>query len=132
MVPGTFFAITHPKIMVPGTFFCSIVKILNLDIILLCTHLYHTSFRYLSSACNAFIACYFRYKKYSGSGHFFSSLKKSCFFKSVLLVVFWIQWCSNFLNLLNFSRMFKNVYYSIFLSRCYYLVSKFRARLLEK
>ena len=35
-----------------------IVKILNLFIILLCTHLYHTSLWYLSITCNAFIACY--------------------------------------------------------------------------
>ena len=40
-----------------------IVKILNLYIILLCTHLYHTSFQYLSITCNAFIACYIRCKK---------------------------------------------------------------------
>ena len=37
-----------------------IVKILNLYIILLCTHLYHSSFQYLSINCNAFIACYIR------------------------------------------------------------------------
>ena len=40
-----------------------IVKVLNLYIILLCTHLYHTSFQLLSSNCNAFIACYIRHKK---------------------------------------------------------------------
>ena len=40
-----------------------IVKILKLYIILLCTHLYHTSFQLLSSNCNAFIACYIRHKK---------------------------------------------------------------------
>ena len=33
-----------------------IIKILNLYIILLCTHLYQTSFRYLFITCNAFIA----------------------------------------------------------------------------
>ena len=33
-----------------------IVKILNLYIILLCTHLYQTSFQYLSITCNASIA----------------------------------------------------------------------------
>ena len=38
--------------------FASIVKILNLYIILLCTNLYHFSFQYLSITCNAFIACY--------------------------------------------------------------------------
>ena len=37
-----------------------IVKILNIYIMLSCTHLYHTSFQYLSSTCNAFIACYIR------------------------------------------------------------------------
>ena len=36
--------------------------ILNLCIILLRTHLYHTSFWYLSITCNAFIACYIRRK----------------------------------------------------------------------
>ena len=40
-----------------------IVKILNLYIILLWTHLYHPSFQYLSISCNAFIACYNRSKK---------------------------------------------------------------------
>ena len=36
--------------LLPGRGFnCFIVKILNLYILLLCTHLYHTSFRYLSS-----------------------------------------------------------------------------------
>ena len=34
-----------------------IVKILNIYIMLSCTHLYHF-FRYLSITCNAFIACY--------------------------------------------------------------------------
>ena len=42
------------------------------NIILLCTHLYHTSFLYLSITCNAFIACYIRCKKYLISW-------KSCF-----------------------------------------------------
>ena len=41
-----------------------IVKILNLSIILLCTHLYHTSYQYLSITCNAFNACFIRCKKY--------------------------------------------------------------------
>ena len=43
---------------------CFIVKILNLYIILVCTHFYHTSFRYLSITSNPFIACYIRHKKY--------------------------------------------------------------------
>ena len=45
----------------------SIVKILNLYIIILWTHLYLSSFQYLSitCSCNAFIACYIRRKKYS-------------------------------------------------------------------
>ena len=30
----------------------------------LCIHLYHTSFRYLSITCNAYISCYIRCKKY--------------------------------------------------------------------
>ena len=38
----------------------TIVKILNIYIMLSCTHLYHSSFRYLSITCNAFIACYIR------------------------------------------------------------------------
>ena len=41
-----------------------IVKIQNLYIILLCTYLYHTSFRYLSITCNTFIAHDIRHKKY--------------------------------------------------------------------
>ena len=40
------------------------IKILNLYIIILCTHLYRTSFQYLSITCNAFIACYIRCNKY--------------------------------------------------------------------
>ena len=35
-----------------------------LFIIILCTHLYHSSFQYLSITRNAFIACYIRRKKY--------------------------------------------------------------------
>ena len=42
-----------------------IVKILNIYIMLSCTHLYHTSFQYLSSPCNACIACYIRRLKYT-------------------------------------------------------------------
>ena len=38
----------------------TIIKILNLYIILLCTHLYNTYFQFLSSTCNAFVACYNR------------------------------------------------------------------------
>ena len=49
--------------------YISIVKILNLYIILLCTHLYHSSFQYLSITFNAFIACYIRHKKYSVSNY---------------------------------------------------------------
>ena len=41
-----------------------IIKILNLFIIILYTHLYHNSFQYLSITWNAFIACYIRCKKY--------------------------------------------------------------------
>ena len=43
--------------------FSPIVKILNLYIILLCTHL-SLFFQYLSITCNAFITCYIRRKKY--------------------------------------------------------------------
>ena len=39
----------------------NIVKILNIFIMLSCTHLYHSSFRYLSITCNTFIACYIRH-----------------------------------------------------------------------
>ena len=41
----------------------AIIKILNLYIIISCTHVYHHSFQYLSITCitcNAFIACYIR------------------------------------------------------------------------
>ena len=41
-----------------------IVKILSLYFILLYAHLYHISFHYLSSTCNAFISYYIRHKKY--------------------------------------------------------------------
>ena len=41
-----------------------IVKILNIYIMLACTHLYHTSFQYLYITCNVFIACYIRHYKY--------------------------------------------------------------------
>ena len=45
------------RLMNPG-----IVKIMSLYIILLCTHLHHTSFQYLSNTCNAFNPCYIRRK----------------------------------------------------------------------
>ena len=41
----------------------NISRILNIYIILLCTHLYHTSFRYLSITCIACIACHIKCKK---------------------------------------------------------------------
>ena len=38
----------------------TIIKILNIYIMPLCTHLYHTSFQYLFCTCNGFIAYYIR------------------------------------------------------------------------
>ena len=62
---------------------------------------------------------------------YFFSLKKSCFLKLVLLVNFWIQWYSNFLNLLNISMML-NKSKIMFLSRRYYKLSNFYSWLCKR
>ena len=52
----------------------------------------------------------------------FSSLKKSSFLKSMLLLNFLIRWSSNWKKNHNNSMIFK-LYYSMIFIRCYYLVS---------
>ena len=61
----------------------TIIKILNLYIILLCTHLYNTYFQYLSSTCNAFVACYNRRRKNAVESPVFFITESTPMFTSV-------------------------------------------------